>query len=160
MTMVFHPHIHVVVPGGGVDPSRRQWKKKKGKYLFNLKALAKVFRARFLDGLNKENLPIPKGARPKWVVDCARVGTGISALKYLSRYLYRGVINERNIITNQDGQVTFRYIDDKTKEGSRRTLRGEDFLHLILLQILNPQKDIFIYMESPAHFGRACSTTG
>ena len=103
----FHPHIHVVVPGGGVDPSRRQWKKKKGKYLFNRKALAKVFRARFLNGLNKENLSIPKGARSKWIVDCARVGTGMSALKYLSRYLYRGVISERNIIANQDGRVTF-----------------------------------------------------
>jgi len=31
----FHPHMHVVVPGGGVDKQRRQWKKKKGKYLFN-----------------------------------------------------------------------------------------------------------------------------
>ncbi|MFN2359267.1 MAG: transposase, partial [Desulfotignum sp.] len=132
----FHPHIHVVVPGGGVDPSRRQWKKKKGKYLFNQKALAKVFRARFLDELNKEHLPIPKDARPKWVVDCTRVGTGISALKYLSGYLYRGVISERNIIANQDGQVTFRYIDGKTKEVCSRTLKGEDFLHLILRHVL------------------------
>lgn len=104
--------------------------------MFNQKALAKVFRARFLDGLNKEQLSIPKGARPKWVVDCARVGTGIPALKYLSRYLYRGVISERNIIANQDGQVTFRYIDGKTKEMCRRTLKGEDFLHLILLHVL------------------------
>ncbi|WP_462271364.1 IS91 family transposase [Desulfobacter sp.] len=132
----FHPHIHVVVPGGGVDPSRRQWKKKKGKYLFNQKALAKVFRARFLDGLNKEKLPIPKDARPKWVVDCTRVGSGISALKYLSGYLYRGVISESNIIANQDGQVTFRYIDGKTKEVCSRTLKGEDFLHLILRHVL------------------------
>jgi hypothetical protein len=86
--------------------------------------------------LNKEQLPIPKGARPKWIVDCARVGTGISALKYLSRYLYRGVISERNIIANQDGQVTFRYIDSKTQKECRRTLRGEDFLHLILRHVL------------------------
>lgn len=132
----FHPHIHVIVPGGGVDQSRRQWKKKKGKYLFNQKALAKVFRARFLDGLNKKNLPIPKAVRPKWVVDCTRVGTGITAMKYLSQYLYRGVISERNIIANQDGKVTFRYIDGKTKEVRHRTLKGEDFLHLILLHVL------------------------
>jgi len=43
----YHPHIHVVVPGGGVDKARKQWKKKKDKYLFNEFALAKVFRARF-----------------------------------------------------------------------------------------------------------------
>lgn len=132
----YHPHIHVIVPGGGVDKSRRQWKKKKGKYLFSHKALAKVFRARFLDGLNKEGLPVPRGIRPEWIVDCTRVGTGITALKYLSRYLYRGVISERNIISNKNGLVTFKYIESKTKKVRHRTLKGEDFLHLILLHVL------------------------
>ena len=132
----YHPHIHVIVPDGGVDKFRRQWKKKKGKYLFSHKALAKVFRARFLDGLNKEGLPIPRGIRPEWIVDCTRVGTGITALKYLSRYLYRGVISERNIISNKNGLVTFRYIESKTKNVRHRTLKGEDFLHLILLHVL------------------------
>jgi hypothetical protein len=41
----YHPHLHVIVPGGGVDRTRRQWKKLKGQYLFNGLALAKVFRA-------------------------------------------------------------------------------------------------------------------
>ncbi len=132
----FHPHIHVVIPGGGIDLCKRQWKKKKGKYLFNQKALAKVFRARFLNGLNQEKLPIPKGVYPEWVVNCTRVGTGITALKYLSRYLYRGVISENNIIANRDGKVTFRYIDSKTKSIRYRTLKGEDFLRLILLHVL------------------------
>jgi hypothetical protein len=99
----FHPHIHVVVPGGGVDKRRRQWKKKKGNYLFNQDAMAKVFRARFLAALNEAGLSIPKSVPPKWVVDCAHVGKGITALKYLSRYLYRGVISEKNIISNQNG---------------------------------------------------------
>lgn len=132
----FHPHIHVVVPGGGIDLGKRQWKKKKGKYLFNQKALARVFRARFLDGLNQEKLPIPKGACPEWVVNCTRVGAGITALKYLSRYLYRGVISEKNIIANRGGKVTFRYIDSETKSIRHRTLNGEDFLRLILLHVL------------------------
>jgi len=85
----FHPHIHVVVPGGGVDKRRRQWKKKKGKYLFNEFAMAKVFRARFLVTLNEAGLFIPKSVSPKCVVDCEHVGKGITALKYLSKYLYR-----------------------------------------------------------------------
>ncbi len=93
----FHPHIHVVVPGGGVDELRRQWKKKKDRYLFNHKALANVFRARFLDALNNAGLLIPKGIRPEWVVACANVGKGATVLKYLSRYLYRGVINEKTL---------------------------------------------------------------
>lgn len=132
----FHPHIHVVVPGGGVDLAKRQWKKKKGKYLFNQKALARVFRARFLDGLNQEKLPIPNGVSPEWIVNCTRVGAGITALKYLSRYLYRGVISEKNIIANRDGKVTFRYIDSETKSIRHRTLKGEDFLRLILQHVL------------------------
>ncbi len=132
----YHPHIHVVIPAGGIDSSRRQWKKKKGKYLFNQQAMARVFRARFLDGLNKEGLPVPRGIRPKWIVDCKRVGTGITALKYLSRYLYRGVISESNIISSQNGRVTFRYIESETKQIHHRTLKGEDFLRLLLRHVL------------------------
>jgi hypothetical protein len=52
----YHPHIHVVVPGVKVDKDRKQWKKKKGKYLFNEFALPKVFRSRFLEALNKAGL--------------------------------------------------------------------------------------------------------
>ena len=132
----FHPHIHAVVPGGGVNKPRRQWKKKKGKYLFNQEAMAKVFRARFLAKLNKAELPIPYGVPNKWVVDCSHVGKGITALKYLSRYLYRGVISEKNIVSNQNGQVTFKYIESKTGNTRYRTLKGEDFLYLILQHVL------------------------
>lgn len=102
----YHPHIHVLVPGGGVDKAKKQWKKKKSKYLFNEFALAKVFRARFLDALTKAGLSLPCSVPHKWVVDCTRAGKGLSALKYLSRYLYRGVISENNIVSNQDGNIT------------------------------------------------------
>ncbi len=132
----FHPHIHVVVPGGGVDKRRRQGKKKKGKYLFNKEAMAKVFRARFLTALNKAGFSIPKRVPKEWVVDCSHVGKGITALKYLSRYLYRGVISENNIISNQNGQVTFKYMESKTGKTLYRTLKGEDFLHLVLQHVL------------------------
>lgn len=132
----FHPHVHVVVPGGGVDKHKRQWKKKKGQYLFNGFALAKVFRARFLMALKNAELPIPKNVPRKWVVDCDHVGKGITALKYLSRYLYRGVISEKNIISNQNGRVTFKYIESKTGNTRYRTLKGEDFLKLILQHVL------------------------
>jgi len=53
------PHCHVIVPGGGIDKRRKQWKKVKGKYLFNEFALAKVFRARCLAAFNQEGLTIP-----------------------------------------------------------------------------------------------------
>jgi hypothetical protein len=132
----FHPHVHVVVPGGGFDQHRRQWKKKKAKFLFNEFALARVFRARFLEALKDSGLSIPKNVPPKWVVDCEHVGNGITALKYLSRYLYRGVISENNIISNRNGQVTFKYIESRTGKTLYRTLKGEDFLHLIIQHVL------------------------
>ncbi|MBT8332005.1 MAG: IS91 family transposase [Deltaproteobacteria bacterium] len=132
----YHPHIHVVVPGGGVDKAKKQWKKKKDKFLFNEFALAKVFRARFLQALNNARLGLPNSVPRKWVVDCTHVGKGLSALKYLSRYLYRGVISEKNIVSNQNGQVTFKYIESKTGNTRYRTVKGEDFLWLVLQHVL------------------------
>lgn len=131
----YHPHIHVIVPAGGIIRSRKQWKKKKGKYLFKQKNLAQVFRARFLEQLNNYGFPIPK-APCKWVVDCQHVGKGITAIKYLSKYLYKGVISEKNIIANKSEKVTFRYIDSETKTVKYRTLPGEDFIYLILQHVL------------------------
>jgi len=132
----YHPHIHVVVPGGGVNEARKQWIKKKGKYLFNAFALASVFRARFLEALKKAGLSAPGSLPRKWVVDCTRVGKGLPALKYLSRYLYRGVILEKNIISSKNGNVTFRYVESRTGKTRYRTLRGEDFLWLVLQHVL------------------------
>jgi hypothetical protein len=132
----YHPHIHVVVPGGGVDKARKQWKKKKDKYLFNEFALAKVFRARVLEALNKAGLSAPNSLPRKWVVDCTHVGKGLPALKYLSRYLYRGVILENNIVSSKDGNVTFKYVESRSGKTGYRTLKGEDFLWLVLQHVL------------------------
>jgi hypothetical protein len=132
----YHPHIHFIVPGGGVDKARKQWKKKKGKYLFNEFAMAKVFRARFLEALNNAGLYIPSTLPRKWVVDCTHIGKGLPALKYLSRYLYRGVISENNIISNQNGNVSFKYVHSRTGETRYHTVKGEDFIWLVLQHVL------------------------
>ncbi len=132
----YHPHCHFVVPGGGIHWRRRQWIKLKGKYLFNEFALAKVFRARCLQALNQAGLAVPCGVPSKWVVDCKHVGRGKPALKYLARYLYRGVINEDNIVSNVDGDVIFKYIDGETGKTCFRTLKGEDFCWLVLQHVL------------------------
>lgn len=132
----YHPHVHVVVPGGGIDQARKQWKKKKGKYLFNEFALAKVFCARCLEALNKTGLSTPDSLPSKWVVHCTHVGKGLPALKYLSRYLYRGVVLETNIVSNQDGKVTFKYVESRTGKTCYRTVKGQDFLWLVLQHVL------------------------
>ena len=132
----FHPHVHLIVPGGGVNRLRHCWKKLKGRYLFNEFALARVFRARMLEALQKNGLNLPENVPKKWVADCRRVGHGEPALEYLSRYLYRGVIAERDIIANRSGEVTFRYVESGTGETRTRTLPGADFLWLILQHVL------------------------
>lgn len=131
-----HPHIHIIVPGGGIDKSRRQWKKLKGEYLFNGFALGRVFRAKFLTALNEAGLPIPVGVPKKWVSNCKRVGTGLPALKYLSRYLYRGVIAEKNIRCCKNGKVTFSYVDSETEKTEYLTLAAEDFIWRVLQHVL------------------------
>ncbi len=132
----YHPHLHVIVPGGGVNKTTRQWKKTRGKYLFNHTALAKVFRARLLAAIKAAGLALPARLPDQWVVDCKHVGKGKPALKYLSRYLYRGVIREPDIVAHHHGKVTFKYADSRTGQTRYRTLKGEDFLWLVLQHVL------------------------
>ncbi len=121
----------MIVPGGGVNKRRNEWRKIKGSYLFNGFQLATVFRARLLKAIRQSGLKAPKTPK-EWVVQCQSVGKGLPALKYLSRYLYRGVISNQNIIADDGTYVTFQYRDSETKEMKTRRLRGEDFIALVL----------------------------
>ncbi len=132
----YHPHIHAVMPAAIVDKLNKLWRTKQSKYLFNHKALAKVFRAKLLSRLAKENLILPRPVPQKWVVDCKQVGSGDKALIYLGRYLYRGVIREKDILSCIEGKVTYRYQDSKTKQWETKTVSGARFLWLILQHIL------------------------
>ena len=122
------------MPGGGIHHGRREWRKVKDKYLFNEEALSAVFRARFLQRTQRQPLKDPMPSN--WVVDVKRVGRGEPAFKYLSAYLYRGVISEKNILTNQHGRVTFKYLEARSGTTKTRTLPGADFLMLVLQHVL------------------------
>lgn len=137
----FHPHVHVAMPAGALDADQGLWRSlrrsaKGGGYLFNHKALAKVFRGKLLAALLGAGLPLPPDLPEKWVVDCKSVGNGEKALVYLGRYLYRGVIQEKDIICCDNGQVSFRYRDSKTKKMALRTVIGATFLWLVLQHVL------------------------
>lgn len=148
----YHPHVHLVMPAAAIDSDKKQWRTKKhrggkkqrngkatqakGSYLFNDKALAEVFRAKLLSAIEAAGLTLPKRYPKEWVVDCKSVGTGEKALIYLGRYLYRGVIAEKDIISCQDGQVTFRYKNAKTGKMERKTVPGAHFLWLVLQHVL------------------------
>ena len=119
-----------------VKTARRGKSKSKGVYLFNEKALAKVFRAKLLAGIEAAGLTLPSRYPKQWVVNCKSVGTGEKALIYLGRYLYRGVIREKDIVASKDGQVTFRYRNAKTGRMERRTVSSADFLWRVLQHVL------------------------
>lgn len=139
----YHPHVHLVMPAAAMDANRRLWRTKGGKtrknqkpYLFSHKALAKVFRAKLLDALTQKGLVLPPSYPANWVVNCKSVGTGEKALIYLGRYLYRGVIQEKDLVACQDGEVTFRYLDSKTQKTRFRKVPGAKFLWLLLRHVL------------------------
>jgi len=137
----YHPHVHLVMPAAAINSEQKQWRTKrrgkgKGRYLFNHKALAKVFRAKLLAAIESAGLTLPGRYPQEWVVDCKSVGSGESALIYLGRYLYRGVIRENDIVACNDGQVSFRYRNAKTGRMERRTVPGAQFLWLVLQHVL------------------------
>jgi hypothetical protein len=132
----YHPHIHVLIPGGGIHKRLCKWIRVKNNYLFNGFALAKMFRGKFLTMIRAAGLTLPDAVPAKWVAHCDYVGNGLPALKYLAKYLYRGVISEKNIVAMQDDTVTFRYRDSTSGEFRYRTLKGEVFLSLIVKHVL------------------------
>lgn len=131
----YHPHIHIIVPAASINKKTKTYNTKEGKYLFNHKALAKVFRGKLLSEMTKFNIKT-KHITNKWIVDCKYVGKGDKAIVYLGRYLYRGVIREKDIIRCENGKVTYRYQNSKTKKYQYKTVTGEYFLYLIMQHIL------------------------
>lgn len=133
----YHPHIHLLIPAGGLDTKEQLWIPGKRDYLFPVAALRKLFRGKFLAVLRNNRLPYSKDMHAQdWCVNIRSAGFGEHALEYLSRYLYRGVISEDNIIAEINGKITFTYREGGTHIRKTRTLPAADFLYLILQHVL------------------------
>jgi hypothetical protein len=82
----FHPHVHLVVPAAAVDATKQRWRRKRrgknGTYLFNEKAMAKVFRAKMLAAIEAAGICLPACYPRQWVAHCKSVGSGEKALIY------------------------------------------------------------------------------
>jgi hypothetical protein len=108
----YHPHVHYLVPGGGVDKNSKTWLPSAKTFLFPVKALSRIFRAKFRDALKESDCfaDIPAEVWEKeWVVHSKPVGDGTKALKYLAPYIFRVAISNNRILDMEDGRVTFRY---------------------------------------------------
>ena len=152
----FHPHIHCIVSGGGITPDNN-WKQatgNKGRFLFPVKAMSIVYRAKFLEGLKqliKSKAVIPPANldiqalinilyRKEWVVYAkAPFGGPHTVIAYLGRYTHKVAISNHRIvhINEQTDTVTFEYKDyaDQNKQ-KQMTLEGGEFIRRFRQHIL------------------------
>jgi len=137
--LLYHPHVHYLIPGGGLASDGHTWQPAKHNFLLPEIPLARIFRAKFRDLLKKTGLfnqVPPQVWRQDWVVDIIPVGTGQEALKYLAPYVFRVAISNRNILALKDGQITFRYRHSKTNTSRTITLPAHKFISRFLQHIL------------------------
>jgi hypothetical protein len=135
----YHPHIHYLVPGGGLAEDGRTWVTAKADFFVHVKPLAALFRAKLRAALRQTALwaEIPAAAwQQPWVVDCRPVGTARAALKYLAPYIFRVALSNNRIVQLADDQVTFRYTIGDTGQTAYATLPVEEFLRRFLQHIL------------------------
>ena len=135
--LVYHPHIHFVIPGGGIINNR--WTYCKPDFFIHGKPLGRLIRGKFREALNKAELAylVPhKVWIQEWVCNVEPVDNGQAVLKYLAPYVYRIAISDRNILKLENGQVTFRYKDRKQKGYLTCTLHVFEFLRRYLQHVL------------------------
>jgi hypothetical protein len=135
----FHPHVHMLVPGGGLDKDG-EWRCGRKKFLVPVEALSRIFRARFMK-LAKKALPeemFPKEVWDKeWVVFCKPTfNRAVKVLRYLGRYVHRIAITNQRILATENGNVTFRYQESKHGTWRTMTLAAGEFLRRYLQHVL------------------------
>lgn len=155
-----HPHLHCIVPGGGID-KQGKWATVRvdGKFLFSVKALSKVFRAKYCDKLKAKDVVQYQKIRQQlwtkpWVVFAKRpFGNSKAVVEYLGRYTHKIAISNHRIKSIEEQTVTFVYKDYKEKGAKKEmTLSHEEFIRRFSLHIL-PKRFVKI-----RHYGFLSST--
>lgn len=161
--LLHHPHVHCVIPGGGMAPDRERWIGCKPGFFLSVKVLSRLFRRLFLEALTKvfeggelsffaelETLKDPlafaaylEAVRQKeWVVYAKPpFGGAAQALGYLGRYTHRVALSNQRLLDVSNGEVTFQWKDyrHKNKQKSRRmTLPADEFMRRFLTHTLPP----------------------
>jgi len=165
-----HPHVHCVVPAGGLSPDHTRWIKPRYRFFLPVKVLGRVFRGKFVAALPRAFADGQRGfhgnltllAQPKafsawlrplfrhdWVVYAKRpFGGPEHVLRYLGSYTHRVAISNHRLVSFADEKVTFRWRDSAHKNKKRlMTLPVEEFLRRFLLHLL-PKRFVRI-----RHFG-------
>lgn len=144
-----HPHIHMIVPGGGID-SLGKWKSSKKKFFIPVKVISKLFRGKFLDHVktnfdksklnddNKFKEIIDQCYAKDWVVYTKKpMDSAKHVVKYLGRYTHRIAISNARIKKYEDNKVTFTYKDYSDKDTIKEmVLEDTEFLRRYMLHVL------------------------
>jgi len=140
--MAYHPHVHCLVPGGGLD-QQRVWHEARRAFLVPVRALSLIYRARFLAGLKKAlpQLALPQALWTKpWVVYSKPVlQNPEKVVGYLSRYIHRVAITNNRIQGLAAGRVTFRYKDSREALCKSMTLESDEFIRRFLQHVPPPR---------------------
>jgi hypothetical protein len=157
--LLFHPHIHCVVPAGGLAADHTRWISGRHNFFLPVKVLGRVFRGKFVAGLRELHaagklgfhgglvpLQAPQAFaamlrplyRSDWVVYSKRpFGGAEHALRYLGCYTHRVAISNHRLVALADGRVTFRWRDSAHKNKKRlMSLTVEEFLRRFFLHVL------------------------
>ena len=159
--LTHHPHVHGIVPGGGLSPDGEQWIACRRGFFLSVRVLSRLFRRRFLEALLKahragqlqffaECAPLTDARafadwlaplrKCEWVVYAKRPFAGPAAvLAYLSRYTHRVAISNRRLVALDERGVTFRWKDYRAKGRTRyktMTLDAPEFMRRFLLHVL------------------------
>jgi len=140
-TLIFHPHIHYLVPGGGLSPDARSWIAANPKFLLPVKPLGAHFRTLFKTRLQTEHpelfaLVPAKVWQRHWIVDSRPSGSGQNALGYLSRYVFKTATSNRVVPQLLDGRLRWDYRESKTGRMASIRLEPLEFICRFLQHIL------------------------
>jgi Putative transposase len=138
--LLYHPHVHCLVTGGGVSDDGANWSPARRTFLVSVKALAKLVRGKLRAALQKSrpDLVLPNAAWSKpWVVHCTPWGEGEQAvLDYLARYVFRVAITNARIVGLDDQAVTIRHKHRKSNRWRTSRIPGQEFMRRFLQHVL------------------------
>jgi hypothetical protein len=159
--LTHHPHVHMIVPGGGISFDNARWVASRANFLVHVKVLARLFRGKMLAMLmeahdanqltffkthaglaDKRTFKrfIAPLRRIKWVVYCKAPFAGPEqVLRYLSRYTHRVAISNRRLVAADDGAIAFRWKDYRVSGPDRwKTMRlhPHEFIRRFLMHVL------------------------
>lgn len=136
---VYHPHVHFVVPGGGLNADGSQWLATPTNFLFSEAAAGKIYRQKFREAMRAagfEKNVDPSVWRKDWVVDVEPVQDGRAVLKYLAPYVFRVAISDNRILECTDQSVTYKYTPSGTTKVLTKTVAGWKFVRGFLQHVL------------------------